>query len=121
MPATTDIRSPGHKAALPAAAKLHCDLVRAVLSARFAHLVRVCSPAFGADVIGVETGDVGHGGNQHAVAIDVARRASGPGEVHCVLSLYLVAIRTSRQPPSHTLRRAVSGQWSVVRDLSDVG
>src|SRR6266487_5713117 len=91
IPATTDIRSPGHKAPL-ATAKPHGDLVRAVLSACFADPIDVGALATHPDVIGVETGDVRHSGNQHAVAInvDVVRSSSIPREVHRLLPLHLV-------------------------------
>ena len=107
IPATTDIRSPGHKAALPAA-KPHRDLVRAVLSARLADLVGVGALAAHPDMIGVETGDVRHSGNQHAVAInvDVVRGSSIPGEVHRLLPLHLVAARTERDLPRCRRRRS---------------
>ena len=54
-----------------ATAKPHCDLVRAVCTARFAHPIRIGSSTSPIDVIGVETPLVRHGGDQHAVAIDV--------------------------------------------------
>jgi hypothetical protein len=105
-PATTDhqsqspiIRHPGP--ALPATAKPHRDLVRAVLSARFADLVGVGALPTRPDLIGVQTGDVRHSGNQRAVAIniDVVRGSPIPREIHRLPPLHLVAARTERDLP----------------------
>src|SRR5262249_43452973 len=87
-PSITYIQSPGKEAPFPAA-KLHPDLVRAVLSSCSADPVDVRAFATRSDVIGVESGDVRHSGNQHAVAInvDVVQGSSIPGEVRPLLPL----------------------------------
>src|SRR5215813_14092793 len=92
-------------------AKLHCDLVGAVLSACIADSIGVRALATRPDVIGVEPGDVRHSGNQHAVAInvDVVRGSSIPGEVHPLLPLHLVAACTERDLPGCHSRRSC---WS---------
>src|SRR5437762_11673929 len=96
------------------AAKPDRDFIRAVLSARLAELVDVGALAAHPDVIGVETGDVRHSGNQHAVAInvDVVRGSSIPREVHPLLPLHLVAARTERDLPRCRSRR---GCWCRCR------
>jgi hypothetical protein len=85
-------RHPGP--ALAATAEPHRDLVR-VLSAPFAYFVGVGALATHPDVIGVETGDVRHGGNQQAVTInvDVVRCSPIPREVYRLPALHLVAAR----------------------------
>src|SRR5205809_4256993 len=79
-------------------AKPHRHLVRAVLSACFAHLIRIGSPPGAVDVIGIETTVVRHGGNQHAVAIDVdvTRGRPTPEEVHLLQTVYFVTTRVQR-------------------------
>src|SRR5205823_9287938 len=57
--------------ALATTAKPHRDQVRAVSSARFAHLIRIGSLASAVDVISIGTTVVRHRGNQRTVAIDV--------------------------------------------------
>ncbi len=71
------------------------------MSACFADPIGVRAPATRPDVIGVETGDVRHSGNQRAVAIDVdvVRGGPAPGEVHPLLPVHLVAARTERDLP----------------------
>ena len=54
-----------------AAVESYCDLVRTVLSAGFANFIDVTSIATTADVIGVETGDLRNGRDQHAVTVSV--------------------------------------------------
>jgi hypothetical protein len=85
-------RHPGP--ALAATAKPHRDLVR-VLSAPFAYFVGVGALATHPDVIGVETGDVRHGGNQQAdtINVDVVRCSPIPREVYRLPALHLVAAR----------------------------
>src|SRR5207247_2707531 len=99
---------------LSPAAKPHRDLVRAVLSACTADPIGVRALATHPDVIGVETGDVRHSGNQHAVAInvDVVPGSSIPGEVHRLLPLHLIAARTERDLPRCRSRR---GCWCRCR------
>src|SRR5215471_21856489 len=82
-------------------AKLHRDLVRAVLSSCIADSIGVRALAARPDVIGVEPGDVRHSGNQHVVAInvDIVRGSSIPGEVHPLLPLHLVAARNEYDLP----------------------
>src|SRR5262245_35095064 len=88
--------------------KPHCDLVRAVLRARSADPIHIRALSTRPDVIGVEPGDVGHSGSQHAVAInvDAVRGSSIPGEVHPLLPLHLVAARTERDLPRCHGRRS---------------
>ena len=76
-------------------AKPYRDLVRAVLSARCAHPVRIGSPTIAADVICVETTLVRHRGNQNAVAInvDVTQGRTTPEEVHRVQAVHFVTTR----------------------------
>ena len=92
-------RRPGP--ALPATAKPHPDFIRAVLSACIANPIGVRALATRPDVIGVETGDVRHNGNQHAVTInvDIVRGSSIPRKVHRLPPLHLVAARTERDLP----------------------
>src|SRR4029453_1539972 len=73
-------------------AKPHRDLVRAVPTARLAHPICIGSLARAVDVIGIETPLVRHGGNQHAVAIDVdeTRGRPTPEEVHRVQAMHFV-------------------------------
>src|SRR5207247_532913 len=102
------------------AAKPYRDFIRAGLSARLADLVDVGALAAHPDVIGVETGDVRHSGNQRAVAIDVdvVRGSSIPGEVHRLLPMHLVAARTERDLPRCRSRRRGwrrSGCWCGCR------
>ena len=82
-------------------AKPDCDLVRAVPGARFAYPIRIGAPASAVDVIGVGTTVVRHGGNQHAVAIDVdvSRGDPIPGEVHRLASAHFVAARSEGDLP----------------------
>src|SRR5882724_8820469 len=96
----------GLRKKLPAA-KPYRDLVRAVLSACIANPIGVRALATHPDVIGVETGDVRHSGNQRAVAInvDVVRSSSIPREVHRLLPLHLVAARPERDLPRCRSRR----------------
>src|SRR6266576_6630366 len=79
-------------------AKPHRDLVRAVPSARYAHPIRIGSPPTAVDVIGIETTLVRHGGNQHAVAIDVdeTRGRPTPEEVHRLQAVHFVTMRVQR-------------------------
>jgi len=56
---------------LPAAAKPHRNLVRAVGTACFAYPIRVGRTTTGADAIGIETRNVGDRDSQHAIAVDV--------------------------------------------------
>src|SRR5213596_4230215 len=95
---------------LATTAKPHRDLVRAVLSACIADPIDVRALATCPDVIGVETGDVRHSGNQHVVTVDVdvVRGSSIPREVHRLLPLHLVAARTERDLPRCRSRR---GCW----------
>src|SRR4029453_612190 len=74
------------------------DLVRAVPSARYAHPIRIGSPPTAIDVIGIETTLVRHGGNQHAVAIDVdeTRGRPTPEEVHRLQAVHFVSMRVQR-------------------------
>src|SRR5947207_7310452 len=90
------------------AAKPYRDLVRAVLSACIADPIGVRALATHPDVIGVETGDVRHSGNQHAVAINVnvVRGSSIPREVHPLLPQHLVDARNERVLP-----RSWLGGW----------
>ena len=113
-------RPPGP--ALAATAKHHRDLVR-VLSARFAYLVGVGALATHPDVIGVETEDVRHGGNQHAVTInvDVVRCSPIPREVHRMPPLHLVAARTERNLPRCRLGIGVGVAVGVGRGCSSRG
>src|SRR5262249_32139859 len=111
---------------LPATAKLYRDLVRAVLSACSADPIGVGALATRPDVIGVETGNVRHGGNQHVVAVDVdaVRGSSIPGEVHPLLPLHLVAAPTERDLPGCRSRCCCGGRrrcwcwrWVTARRL----
>jgi hypothetical protein len=79
-------------------AKPHRDLVRAVPTARLAHPIRIGSPPTAIDVIGIETTLVRHGGNQHAVAIDVdeTRGRPTPEEVHRLQAVHFVTTRVQR-------------------------
>src|SRR6266480_154143 len=83
---------------LPATAKLHRDLVRAVPSARYAHPIRIGSLPIAVDVIGIETTVVRHGDNQRAVAIDVDETRGGPTpeEVHLLQAVHFVTTRVQR-------------------------
>src|SRR5213596_2131299 len=92
---------------LATTAKPHRDLVRAVLSACIADPIDVRALATRPDVIGVETGDVRHSGNQHVVTInvDAVRGSSIPGEIHPLLPLHLVAACTERDLPRCRSRR----------------
>jgi hypothetical protein len=79
-------------------AKPHRDLVRAVPTARLAHPIGIGSPPTAIDVIGIETTLVRHGGNQHAVAIDVdeTRGRPTPEEVHRLQAVHFVTTRVQR-------------------------
>ena len=83
------------------AAKPHRNLVRAVGSACFAYPIRVGPTTTGADAIGIETRNVGDRDSEHAVAVnvDVVRGRSGPGEIHGLPPLHVVAARTERDLP----------------------
>src|SRR6266496_1064021 len=96
---------------LATTAKPHRDLVRAVLSACIADPIDVRALATRPDVIGVETGDVRHSGNQHVVTInvDAVRGSSIPGEIHPLLPLHLVAACTERDLARCRSRRSC---WS---------
>src|SRR5206468_2034519 len=79
-------------------AKRHRDLVGAVPSPRYAYSIRIGSPPIAVEVVGIETTLVRHGGNQHAVAIDVdeTRGRPTPEEVHRLQAVHFVTIRVQR-------------------------
>src|SRR5439155_12254777 len=88
------------------AAKPYRDLVRAVPSTRFAYPIRIGAPTGAVDVIGVGTTVVRHGGNQHAIAIDVdvSRGDPVPEEVHRLQAMYFVTTRVQRDLPGRRCR-----------------
>ena len=100
-------------------AKPHCDLARAVPGARFAYPIRIGAPASAVDVIGVGTTVVRHGGNQHAVAIDVDVSCGDPipEEVHRLQAVHFVTTRVQRDLPWRSCRcsrccRRSCGSWA---------
>src|SRR5216117_2968861 len=79
-------------------AKPHRDQVRAVPSARYAHLIRIGSLASAVDVISIGTTVVRHRGNQRTVAIDVdvTRGRPTPEEVYRLQAVHFVTMRVQR-------------------------
>ena len=96
--------SPSYKLA---AAKPYCDLIRTILSTSFADFIGVTRIATDANMIGVETGDVRHRGDQHTVTVnvDVVRARPGPGEIHSLPPLHFVTPSTERELPRCRSRR----------------
>src|SRR5438128_9808942 len=83
---------------LATTAKPHRDQVRAVPSARYAHLIRIDSLASAVDVISIGTTVVRHRGNQRTVAIDVdvTRGRPTPEEVYRLQAVHFVTMRVQR-------------------------
>ena len=83
---------------LVSTAKPYRDLVRAVPCARVADPIRIGSIPSAADVIGVGTTAVRHGGNQRTAAIDVdvSRGHTIPEQVHRLQAVHFVTTRLQR-------------------------